>query len=198
MAVGLVEIIKAHVDMIAIGNAQSPHERLIHVRARGLHVHNSAGRNIIRFRLVQRDGCGASQRAGVQVAAGMVLTRGHGMRDVASHSLYRSDGAQHPRVAAVLGNVNGRISTRGKRIGSERRGNHDLRIDGLDCQERFAVLIGLPAEARRNHVHNFNRWGLPADENESGDHHERSNSQKAYPEGSEGFHRRGLSGSGFP
>src|SRR5260370_18314899 len=98
----------------------------------------------------------------------MVFTRGHGVRNVASHSLHGSDGAQHPGDAAVLGNVNGSVSTSRKRIGSERRGYHDLGIDGLNGKEGFAVLIRLPAEAYGNQVHNFNRGGLPPTETESG------------------------------
>ena len=99
----------------------------------------------------------------------MVLTRGHGMRDVASHALYRSDGTKHPCVAAVLGNVDGRIPACRKRIGSEGRSDHDLRIDGLNRQEGFAILIRLSAEAGGNEVHNFDRGRLPADEYESCD-----------------------------
>src|SRR6267154_1448112 len=118
----------------------------------------------------------------------MVFTRGHGVRNVASHSLHGSDGAQHPGDAAVLGNVNGSVSTSRKRIGSERRSHHDLGVDSLNGEERLTVLIRLPAETRWNQVHNFNRGRLPTDENESCDHHERGKHQKAQPEGSESFH----------
>src|SRR5207245_2761698 len=93
VAVGLVEIIEAHVNMVAIGDSQSAHKWLIHVGASRLHVHNSAGRDVIGFRLVQRHGCRASQSASMQVTSWMVLTRGHGMRDVASNALYGSVGA---------------------------------------------------------------------------------------------------------
>src|SRR5258707_3834461 len=102
----------------------------------------------------------------------MVLTRGHGMCDVTSHSLYGSDGAQHPRVAPILGNVDRRVSISRKRIGSERRGNHNLGIDGLNGKKRFTVLISFPAETRGNQVPKFNRGRLTTDDNESGDRNE--------------------------
>src|SRR5260370_34542936 len=111
----------------------------------------------------------------------MVITGANGMCDVTSHSLYGSDGAQHPRVALILGNVDRRVSISRKRIGSERRGIHNLGIDGLNGKKRFTVLIRFPAEARGNQVHNFNRGRLPTDENESGDRNERRKGLTAYP-----------------
>ena len=80
----------------------------------------------------------------------MVLASGHGMGDVATHPLNRSDGAKNPGVAPILGNIYRGISSIRNRVGSERRSDHDLGIDRLDGQERFAVLIGLSTEARRN------------------------------------------------
>jgi len=69
--------------MVSVGKAQGPDEGLVHVDASGLHVHNGTGRDVIRFGLVESDGCGASQVTGVKVATRMVFARGHGMRDVA-------------------------------------------------------------------------------------------------------------------
>src|SRR6267154_1666045 len=98
----------------------------------------------------------------------MVLASGHGMGDVASHPLNRSDGAKNPGVASILGNIHRGISSIRNRVGSERRGDHDLGIDRLDGQKRFAVLIGLSTEARRNQIYNLRTWrGLPAHEQSS-------------------------------
>src|SRR3981189_419320 len=85
----------------------------------------------------------------------MVLASGHGMGDVASHPLNRSDGAKDPGVARVLGNIYWGISSTRNRVGSERRGDHGLGIGRLDSQERFTVLIGLSAEACRNQIYNL-------------------------------------------
>jgi len=52
------------------------HEGLVHIGASGLHVHNGTRRNIVRFGLVERDGCCASERARVKVPSRMVLARG--------------------------------------------------------------------------------------------------------------------------
>ena len=139
--------------MVGIGKAQSPDEGLVHVDASGLYVHNGTGRDIIRFGLVESDGCRASQRAGVKVAARMVLARGHGMRDVESHPLNGRDGVQDPTIATVLGNINGCIATARNGIGSECRSDHDLWVGILDSEERFAVLIGFAAETCRDEVH---------------------------------------------
>src|SRR2546427_334443 len=83
----------------------------------------------------------------------MVLARGHGMRDVASHPLNGRDGVQDPAIATVLGNIDGRIATARNGIGSERRSDHDLWVGSLDSEERFAVLIGFAAETCRDEVH---------------------------------------------
>jgi len=87
------------------------------------------------------------------VAARMVLARGHGVRDVASHPLNGRDGVQDPAIAAVFGNIDGCIATARNGIGSECRSDHDLWVGSLDSEERFAVLIGFAAETCGDEVH---------------------------------------------
>src|SRR5438045_9156138 len=134
-ATGLIEIIDPHIDLVGLGNGQGANEGLVHVAAGGLYVHNRTGRNVIGFRLVERDGCGASQRASVEVPARMVLSRGHGMGDVAGHARNGSDGIQDPAVASVFGNVDGGIATARNGIGSEWRSANDLWVGSLDSEK---------------------------------------------------------------
>jgi len=83
----------------------------------------------------------------------MVLSRGHGMRDVAGHPRNGSDGIQDPAVASVFGNVDGGIATARNGIGSECRSDHDLWVGSLDSEKRFAILIGFAAETCGDDVH---------------------------------------------
>src|SRR5437667_9981900 len=90
----------------------------------------------------------------------MVLASGHGMRDVASHPRNGSDGVQDPTVATVLGNIDGGIASARNGIGGECRGDHDLRVRGLDGEERVTVLIGFAAEACGDEVQKLELgWG---------------------------------------
>src|SRR5258708_5144820 len=91
---GAIELAPAEeggVDSI-VGGSGWADEGLVEGGAAGLRVYKGTRRNSVRFRLVECDGCRASECAGVQVPPGMVLANGYGMGYVASHALNRSDG----------------------------------------------------------------------------------------------------------
>ena len=154
-AVCLIEIIYANVDAVAAGDAERANEWLVHIAARGLHVHRSAQRYVVGFGFIERDRRGTGQRTRVQVAARMILAGGHGVGNVASHALNGRDRVEHPRFSAILRNVEWRVASHRKGIGRECRCDHHLWILVLDCQERLAILIAFAAQAGGNQINDF-------------------------------------------